>query len=158
MAVDFRGHPLFPPGFNNPTRFDADVYDCEVWGQIPTDIRGTFYPTNQQTLAQLAIAIVVLAVGPHERGRALGLQSAAQAIGLGAGPAAGGLILDTLGWHWAFWINVPFGIAGALLGWFVLPQTPHLQSGARFEESLTLAEQIARTTGNLSSFIDKLYV
>ncbi len=38
MAVDFRGHPLFPPGFNNPTRFDADVYDCEVWGQIPTDI------------------------------------------------------------------------------------------------------------------------
>jgi carotenoid cleavage dioxygenase-like enzyme len=43
MAVDFRGHPLFPPGFNNPTRFDADVYDCEVWGQIPTDIHGTFY-------------------------------------------------------------------------------------------------------------------
>jgi carotenoid cleavage dioxygenase-like enzyme len=43
MAVDFRGHPLFPPGFNNPTRFDADVYDCEVWGQIPADIQGTFY-------------------------------------------------------------------------------------------------------------------
>ena len=43
MAVDFRGHPLFPPGFNSPTRFDADVYDCEVWGQIPSDIRGTFY-------------------------------------------------------------------------------------------------------------------
>ncbi len=43
MAVDFRGHPLFPAGFNSPTRFDADVYDCEVWGQIPTDIRGTFY-------------------------------------------------------------------------------------------------------------------
>ncbi|HTB69258.1 MAG TPA: carotenoid oxygenase family protein [Steroidobacteraceae bacterium] len=43
MAVDFRGHPLFPPGFNSPTRFDADVYDCEVWGQIPTDIHGTFY-------------------------------------------------------------------------------------------------------------------
>jgi len=32
------------------------------------------------------------------------------------------------------------------------------QSGARFEESLTLAEQIARTTGNLSTFLDKLYV
>ncbi|HEU4620144.1 MAG TPA: carotenoid oxygenase family protein [Gammaproteobacteria bacterium] len=43
MAVDFRGHPLFPPGFNSPTRFEADVYDCEVWGQIPTDIEGTFY-------------------------------------------------------------------------------------------------------------------
>ncbi len=43
MAVDFRGHPLFPPGFNSPTRFEADVFDCEVWGKIPTDIEGNFY-------------------------------------------------------------------------------------------------------------------
>lgn len=43
MAVDFRGHPMFPPGFNSPTRFEADVYDCEVWGEIPSDIEGTFY-------------------------------------------------------------------------------------------------------------------
>ena len=43
MSVDFRGHPMFPPGFNSPTRFEADVYDCEVWGEIPTDIEGTFY-------------------------------------------------------------------------------------------------------------------
>jgi carotenoid cleavage dioxygenase-like enzyme len=43
MAVDFRGHPMFPPGFNSPTRFEADVYDCEVWGQVPADIEGTFY-------------------------------------------------------------------------------------------------------------------
>jgi len=42
MAEDFRGHPLFPPGFNSPTRFEADVYDCEVWGEIPKDIEGTF--------------------------------------------------------------------------------------------------------------------
>jgi len=43
MAVDFRGHPLFPPGFNSPTRFEADVFDCEVWGKVPTDIEGNFY-------------------------------------------------------------------------------------------------------------------
>ena len=44
MAVDFRGHPMFPQtGFNTPTRFEADVYDCEVWGKIPTDIEGNFY-------------------------------------------------------------------------------------------------------------------
>jgi hypothetical protein len=30
-------------------------------------------------------------------------------------------------------------------------------SGSRFEESLTLEEQIARTTRNLSAFLDKLY-
>lgn len=44
MAVDFRGHPMFPTsGFSAPTRFEADVYDCEVWGEIPSDIDGTFY-------------------------------------------------------------------------------------------------------------------
>jgi EmrB/QacA subfamily drug resistance transporter len=80
-----------------------------------------------------SIAIVVLAAGPKHRGRALGLQSAAQAIGLGVGPAVGGFVLDTLGWHWAFWINVPFGLLGLILGWFVLPQTRHLQSGGRFD-------------------------
>ncbi|MDN0197686.1 FBP domain-containing protein [Streptomyces sp. S.PNR 29] len=31
-------------------------------------------------------------------------------------------------------------------------------TGTRFEESLTLDEQIARTTGNLSAFLDKVYV
>ena len=34
---------MFAPGFNSPTRFEADIYDCEVWGQIPSDIEGTFY-------------------------------------------------------------------------------------------------------------------
>lgn len=44
MAVDFRGHPMFPStGFNAPTRFEADIYDCEVWGRIPSDIEGNFY-------------------------------------------------------------------------------------------------------------------
>ncbi|MFG2576583.1 FBP domain-containing protein [Streptomyces sp. NPDC048481] len=32
-----------------------------------------------------------------------------------------------------------------------------LEPGARFEESLTLEEQIARTTDNLSAFLDRLY-
>jgi EmrB/QacA subfamily drug resistance transporter len=80
-----------------------------------------------------SVAIVVLATNPDERGRGLGLQSAAQAIGLGAGPALGGLILDTLGWHWAFWINVPVGIVGAVIGWFVIPQTRHLAKRGRFD-------------------------
>jgi len=34
---------MFPRGFNSPTRFEADIYDCEVWGTIPTDIEGSFY-------------------------------------------------------------------------------------------------------------------
>jgi carotenoid cleavage dioxygenase len=43
MAVDFRNHPMFPPGFAAPTRFEARILDCEVEGKIPPDLHGSFY-------------------------------------------------------------------------------------------------------------------
>jgi carotenoid cleavage dioxygenase len=30
-------------GFNTPSRMEVDIYDCEVDGEIPTDINGAFY-------------------------------------------------------------------------------------------------------------------
>ena len=80
-----------------------------------------------------SVAIIVLATNPEERGRGLGLQSAAQAIGLGAGPALGGLILDTLGWHWAFWINVPVGLVGGHPGLVRHSADQDIADGGRFD-------------------------
>ena len=84
-------------------------------------------------LSSNSVAIVVTAAGPEHRGRALGIMAAAQAIGLSAGPAIGGLVLDTLGWQWVFWINVPVGLVAAVMGWFVLPPTTGLAVGERFD-------------------------
>jgi EmrB/QacA subfamily drug resistance transporter len=84
-------------------------------------------------LSSNSVAIVVAAAGPAQRGRALGIQSAAQAVGLSAGPAIGGLILDALDWRWVFFINVPVGLAGTVLGWFVLPPTKDLPDDSRFD-------------------------
>ncbi|MGA3294885.1 MAG: carotenoid oxygenase family protein [Candidatus Acidiferrales bacterium] len=39
--VDFSNQPTME-GFFAPTRFEADVYDCEVIGKIPTDLNGAF--------------------------------------------------------------------------------------------------------------------
>ena len=84
-------------------------------------------------LSSNSVAIVVTAAGPAQRGRALGVLSAAQAVGLSAGPALGGLVLDLLDWRWVFWINVPVGLAGTVLGWFVLPPTQDLPTDSRFD-------------------------
>ena len=84
-------------------------------------------------LSSNSVAIVVAAAGPERRGQALGVLSAAQAVGLSAGPAIGGLVLDVLDWRWVFWINVPVGLAGTLMGWFVLPPTENLPDDARFD-------------------------
>src|SRR5882724_10677820 len=56
-------------------------------------------------LSSNSVAIIVMTAGPERRGRALGIQAAAQAVGLSAGPAIGGLLLDVLDWRWVFWIN-----------------------------------------------------
>jgi EmrB/QacA subfamily drug resistance transporter len=84
-------------------------------------------------LSANSVAIVVAAAGPERRGRAIGIQAAAQAVGLCAGPVIGGILLNALGWQWVFWINVPFGIAGAIAGWFILPLTAHLARETRFD-------------------------
>jgi EmrB/QacA subfamily drug resistance transporter len=84
-------------------------------------------------LSANSVAIVVSAAGPGERGRAVGVQAAAQAVGLSAGPVIGGVLLNTLGWQWVFWINVPFGIVGAIAGWFILPKTMNLSKDKSFD-------------------------
>jgi EmrB/QacA subfamily drug resistance transporter len=80
-----------------------------------------------------SITILVKAAGPARRGRAMGLFAAAQAVGVSAGPVVGGVLLGTLGWRWIFWVSVPFGIAGIVVGWFVLPQTTGVASQKRFD-------------------------
>jgi EmrB/QacA subfamily drug resistance transporter len=84
-------------------------------------------------LSSNSVAIVVAAAGEELRGRALGIQAAAQAVGLSAGPAIGGLVLDSLDWRWVFRINVPVGLAGTALGWFVLAPTRGLPDDATFD-------------------------
>src|SRR5262249_59931469 len=74
-------------------------------------------------LSSNSLAIIVTAAGPERRGRALGIQSAAQAVGLPAAPTGGGPVMHTLDWQWGFWINVPFGPLGAIIGWVVSPGT-----------------------------------
>lgn len=80
-----------------------------------------------------SVAIVVTTAGTKHRGQAIGLQAAAQAIGLSAGPALGGLLIATLSWRWVFWVNVPFGLFGAIIGWAVLPQTAVLDADRHFD-------------------------
>ena len=68
-------------------------------------------------------AIVSVNLPPEERGRALGLTSTAFHIGFLIGPALGGFLIDSIGWRWIFYINLPFSLAGAYLAWKVVPET-----------------------------------
>src|SRR5438067_7044452 len=70
-----------------------------------------------------SVAIITASVPRRELGRAIGVQGAAQAVGLSFGPSVGGVLIAAAGWQWVFFIAVPFGLAGTVLAWLVLPQT-----------------------------------
>jgi EmrB/QacA subfamily drug resistance transporter len=81
-----------------------------------------------------SVAIIALAVPRERLGRALGIQGAAQALGLAAGPSLGGLLVATGGWRLIFLVNVPAGIVAFGLGWFLLPRSTDLHpASSRFD-------------------------
>ena len=73
----------------------------------------------------IAFTIIGDIFGPRERARMQGLFSSVWGVSAIIGPALGGLITATVGWRWAFYINVPVGLAAALL--IGLALTEHVQ-------------------------------
>lgn len=48
--------------------------------------------------------------GPVERARAIGLYAAITGVAFASGPVFGGILVDTLGWHSIFLVNVPVAL------------------------------------------------
>ena len=69
-----------------------------------------------------SVAIITAAVPSEQRGKAIGFQGSAQAIGLSLGPAIGGVLIAWLGWRSIFYVNVPVGIIGTILAALILPR------------------------------------
>ena len=80
-----------------------------------------------------SVAIIYLAVPRRSLGRAIGIQGAAQAIGLALGPAVGGLLLAAGGWRLLFLVNVPFGIVGVVAGLLFIPRSRDLAERVPFD-------------------------
>jgi EmrB/QacA subfamily drug resistance transporter len=68
-------------------------------------------------------AIASMSVPREERGKALGVTSMAFHVGFITGPSLGGFLIDTVGWRWIFYINVPIGLWGAYLAWKIMAET-----------------------------------
>ncbi len=68
-------------------------------------------------------AIVSTVYAQEGRGPALGLTSMAFHLGYIIGPSLGGFLIDTVGWRWIFFVDLPVALAAALMAWKVLPET-----------------------------------
>ncbi len=72
--------------------------------------------------AALSLLMTTFAEG-RERNRALGIYGAASGSGAAAGVLLGGVLTSYLSWSWIFFVNVPVGIAAALLAPVLLDES-----------------------------------
>ena len=62
-------------------------------------------------LVPASLALVIAAFPSDKRSHAIGLWGASAAVAAGLGPPIGGVLVELGGWRWAFFVNLPFGIA-----------------------------------------------
>jgi EmrB/QacA subfamily drug resistance transporter len=91
--------------------FAANGTQLILW-RILQGIGGAFLFAN-------AAAIVTDAFPKEQLGLAMGTNTMVAAVGLVIGPVLGGALV-AISWPWVFWFNVPFGLAGAIWGAYVL--------------------------------------
>ena len=76
------------------------------------------------TSAVILGMIVTMFPQPGEMAKAIGIYSFVASAGASIGLLAGGVITDALSWHWIFFVNLPFGIAAAVLARRLLEKDP----------------------------------
>lgn len=72
-------------------------------------------------LMPLMVTLVIQAAGGKGLPRVMAVVSVPAVLGPILGPVIGGLVLDTLDWHWLFLVTVPFSLVGLILAILHLP-------------------------------------
>jgi EmrB/QacA subfamily drug resistance transporter len=83
-------------------------------------------------LAALSQVLMADIISPRERGRYMGLFGAVMAVATVGGPLLGGVITDTLGWRWNFYVALPFAIAALI----IIQRTLHVTAHAKRKVSI----------------------
>ena len=84
-------------------------------------------------LTPAALAVIVAAFPPDERGKAVGAWTAWGGIGTVLGPLIGGQLVDTASWRWIFAINVPIVLVTLWLVFRAVPEGRTRDPSARVD-------------------------
>jgi EmrB/QacA subfamily drug resistance transporter len=104
--------------------FAANGTELILW-RIVQGVGGAFLFAN-------SAAIVTDAFPREQLGLAMGTNTMVAAVGLVIGPVLGGALV-AISWHWVFWFNVPFGIAGSVWGGLILHEVTGRSEDRQFD-------------------------
>ncbi len=71
----------------------------------------------------LSLTILTAAFPVERRGMIVGIYGGLAGLAVAMGPIVGGVVTQSIDWHWIFWINVPIGVIAVLLGVRLLPES-----------------------------------
>ncbi len=74
-----------------------------------------------------SVALITHAFPASERGKAIGIQGAVQAIAMSVGPFVGGILIAAVGWRAIFYVNIPIGFLGTLAALNILPENQKVE-------------------------------
>lgn len=96
----------------------------------------------------LSQAIVADVVPPRKRALYLSIMGIAYAVPMLVGPLLGGFFTDTVGWRWAFWINVPLAVIAIVTAVAWLPKPRRTVGKASFDTwgTVTLVAAVSSLT------------
>ena len=69
------------------------------------------------------LSIISATFHPRERATAIGIWVGVSSIGLALGPLVGGALIETINWHWIFYVNVPIGAIGLVAARLLVPES-----------------------------------
>ncbi|GGX22807.1 MFS transporter [Streptomyces chartreusis] len=89
--------------------------------------------------------LVIRAVRPEVRGRAMSVPATLGPLGAMTGPAVGGLLVDHLGWRWVFLVKLPVCLLALVLAWRAMPDDGPLRAPDRrfFADTLLVGGGLA---------------
>ena len=98
---------------------------CGLSGSVATLIAARVLQGIGAALLTPQTLSTITRIFPAERrGVAMSVWGATAGVATLVGPLAGGVLVDHLGWQWIFFVNVPIGIFGLILGYLLIPVLP----------------------------------
>lgn len=98
---------------------------CGLSGDIDMLIMArVFQGFGASMMTPQTMAIITRIFRPERRGVAMGVWGSVAGVATLVGPILGGVLVDSLGWEWIFFINVPTGIVAFVMAWRLVPALP----------------------------------
>jgi EmrB/QacA subfamily drug resistance transporter len=89
------------------------------------------------------LSIISATFPPRQRGMAIGIWAGVSAMALAIGPLIGGLLTQHIDWSWIFFVNVPIGALGLVVGRLVIRESRDTSEGQRLDVPGLLVSAIA---------------